>query len=416
MVKARLAVLAASALIVLSALLMPGSASAASPVLEFVSPSSGLPVSFTSEGGPVVAELAGFETVVHCAGSAGQGKITGPRSAVSEYQFTGCVAQLGSSTKCKSAGANAEEIRTGPIAAELVYINQAKREVGILMNPGGGVYMSFECGGEPTEAKGPFLARVTPVNEETLSFTATLSESNAIQTPDEYESAGGLALKAIPEGKRGSNEWVTTGVATAITVHPSASIAIRAISAEEVEAKQRDAEARQREEAAAAAAKRQQEESAARKHHEEEVAAADRRRAEEAAAKQREEAAMAALTPAIRGVLSASGKAVKIGALLEHGGLTLLFSSSEPGALIIQWWRVPPGAHLAKHGARKPELVAQGKAVFTGPGVGKVKISLTRNGRRLLTHASKLKLTTRGRFTPTAHPAVSVTGALTLGL
>ncbi len=114
----------ALAIIVLASLLMAGSASAASPVLEFVSP-GGLPVGFTSEGGPVVAELANFETVVHCTGSSGDGEITGPRSTVSKYEFTGCVAQQGSSVECKSEGANPEEIKTGSIAAELVYLDQA---------------------------------------------------------------------------------------------------------------------------------------------------------------------------------------------------------------------------------------------------------------------------------------------------
>jgi hypothetical protein len=412
-VRVRLAVIAASATIVLAALLIPAGASAASPVLEFVPHGASLPVSFTTEGGPVIAELAGFSKVVHCTGSAGQGEITGARTAVAKYEFTGCVAQTGSmlEAKCKSEGApNPEEIRTGSIAAELVYLDQAKREVGILLNPGGGIYMTFECGGESTEARGPFLSSVTPVDEAASSFTATLTESNALQTPDEYENAGGEKLKATPEGNREGAGWVTTGVASAITVHPSTPIEIRAITAVEVEAKQHEAEARQRDEeakaAAAAAAKKQQEEAAARKRHEEEVAAANKKRAEEEA--------LAALKSALRSALSASGKAPKVGALLKHGGLTLAFSSSEPGTLVIEWWQVPPGAHLAKKGKLKPVLVAQGEAIFARPGAGKVKIGLTRAGRRLLAGASRLKLTSRARFTPTGQSAIGASSALTL--
>jgi hypothetical protein len=96
------------------------------------------------------------------------------------------------------------------------------------------------------------------------------------------------------------------------------------------------------------------------------------------------------------------------------GGLTLAFSSSEPGTLAIQWWQLPAGAHLAKNGKLKRVLVAQGGAVFPGAGVGKVKISLTREGRRLLAHATKLKLTNRARFTPTGHPTISATALVTL--
>jgi hypothetical protein len=111
---------ATSAIVFFAALLMPVGASAASPVLEFVLPSSSsLPVGFTEEGGPVLAELAGSETVVHCAGSNAKGEITAPRSTTSEYHFTGCVAQHEATVeaKCKSAGAGEEEIWTGPIVA-----------------------------------------------------------------------------------------------------------------------------------------------------------------------------------------------------------------------------------------------------------------------------------------------------------
>ncbi len=94
----------------------------------------------------------------------------------------------------------------------------------------------------------------------------------------------------------------------------------------------------------------------------------------------------------------------------------LAFSSSEPGTLVIQWWQVPRGAHVAQKGKLRPVLVAQGEAKFAGPGAGKVKIGLTRAGRRLLlAHANKLKLTSRVQFTPTAQPAISTTGVLTLG-
>jgi hypothetical protein len=408
-VRGRLAVIAASATIVLAALLIPAGASAASPVLEFVPHGASLPVSFTTEGGPVIAELAGFSKVVHCTGSAGEGEITGPRRAVAKYEFTGCVAQTGPTVEadCASEGANPKEIRTGPIAAELVYLDQAKREVGILLNPDGGIYMTFECGGESTKARGPFLSPVTPVNEAASSFTATLTESNALQTPDEYENAAGEKLKATPYGNREGAGWVTTGVASTITVHPSTPIEIRATTAAEVEAKQHEAEARQRDEeakAAAAAAKKQQEEAAARKRHEEEVTAANKKRGGEEA--------LAALKSALRGALTA--KAPKLGALLKHGGFTLAFSSSEPGTLVIQWWQVPPGAHLAKKGKAKPVLIAQGEARFAGAGVGKVKIGLTRPGRRLLAHANKLKLASQAQFTPTGQPAIAANGVLTL--
>lgn len=273
----------------MAALLAPASAGAVEPVLEVVVPGNSFPVAFTTEGGAVTAEMADFESTVHCTSSSGHGELTGPRSAVAEYVFSGCTTE-NPTAKCQSASANPEEIKTGQIPAELVYISQAKHEVAILLNPGKEVvYMTFKCGGESAEARGPFLAPVGPVNQETTSLTATLSELAGAQTPNAYENLRGEIFKAIPEGSREGKPFVTTGVASTITVHSAVSGMIRAISAEEVQAKQHEeevqrqhaAEVKQQEEAAA---KRHEEEAAASKKYAEEVAAANRKHQEETAA------------------------------------------------------------------------------------------------------------------------------------
>lgn len=291
-------------------LLVPAGAAAVEPVLEFVVPENSFPVAFTTEGGEVTAEMPDFASVVHCSASHGEGELTGPHSAVAKYVFTGCVTEHGSSTKCKSATTlNEGEITTGQIPAELVYISQAKHEVAILLNPDNTLsedltYMTFTCGGESVEARGPFLAAVGPVNQEANSFTTTLSQLAGAQTPDEYENLRGEMFKAIPEASREGKPFVTTGVASTITVHSAVSGTIRAFSTEEVLTKQHEeeAEAQRRQHAAEvkqqeeAAAKRHQEEAAAAsKKHEEEVAAATKKRQEEEAAagkqKRQEEAA-----------------------------------------------------------------------------------------------------------------------------
>lgn len=282
------------ALVAAMALLAGGSAvaNAASPVLEFVAPSHGLPVGFTTEGGPMTAEMAGFSSVVQCAASHGDGEITGPRSAVAEYRFTGCATKGGS--KCKSESAQEEEIVTGAVDADLVFLDQAKREVAMLLNPAGGTYMSFKCGGESVEGRGPFLAPVSPIGAAATTFTATLSQSGSVQTPDEYEGPYGERLKAVPEGRHGTSELVTTGVAATITVHTSVPVEIKTMSIAEVEAKQQEEEAakqaeQKQHEEEALAKKRQEEEAAARKHQEEIVAAIKAQEEAAAAQKKREE-------------------------------------------------------------------------------------------------------------------------------
>jgi hypothetical protein len=279
--------------------LMPAGASAASPVLEFVVPGHSVPIPFTTESGPVSAEMAGFTSLVHCAASHGEGEITGPRTAVAEYQFTGCITEKGSNTKCKSLGAKEEEIATAKIDAELVFIDQAKHEVGVLLDPNGGTYIAFDCGGEAAEGRGPFLAPVSPVNTEAAAFTAILSQSGSAQTPDEFETLTGEKVPAIPMGKHGAEPLVTTGVEATFTIHPSWPGEIEAITGEEVQAEEEAAAAKKKQEeeaTAIAAAKKHQEEEAiatAAKKHEEEVAAAAKKRQEEeaAAAKKKQEEA-----------------------------------------------------------------------------------------------------------------------------
>ena len=275
-------------------LLVPAGASAASPVLEFVAPGHSWPVSFTTKGGALTAE--GFEEVMKCASSSGAGKITGAHKAEAEFVLTECHTEGGA--KCKSEGAGEEEIKTGKIGAELVYIAQATHEVAILLNPSGHTYIEFKCGGIPARGEGSFLAPGSPVNTETTSFTTTLSkssESEGVQTPDEYEGAGGEKLKAIPLGEKNENLMLEpTGVESTIMVTTAEPVEVRAITEEEVEAKQRE-EAKKQEEALQTletTLKKQEEalktaETEAKKHEEEagvQLAAAVKKYQEEVAA------------------------------------------------------------------------------------------------------------------------------------
>ncbi|HEU0251192.1 MAG TPA: hypothetical protein VFR48_10755 [Solirubrobacteraceae bacterium] len=277
-----------------SALLLASGASASAPVLEFVAPGHAFPVTFTTESGAVTAELAGFESVVECAASTGEGKITGPHSTLSQYTFTGCKAEGTLNANCNSTGANTGEIVSEEIEAEPVYIDQAREEVGMLLDPEGNIYMKFECGGEQVEARGPFLAPASPVNKATTSFTATLSESLGVQLPNEYETSSGEKRLALPTGKRGTHEPASTGVEAAFTIHTAVPIEVRAITTGQMEAKQRE----EAEKARQAEAKRAEEtiaklrgEVAAGKHAEESLSAkltALERRLKEEARRKRE--------------------------------------------------------------------------------------------------------------------------------
>jgi hypothetical protein len=289
-------VCAVASIAALAVAIVPAQASAASPVLEFVSPGHSFPIPFQADGGAVSARLADFDRIVNCSGSEGDGEITGPHSTLSTYVFTGCVAELlaggGSDVECKSAGADDEEITSEPIEADLVYLDQAKHEVAMLLNPGEGVYMEFECGGESVTAFGSFLSPVDPINKVAPSFTAILKRDGNSQTPSEYEGANGEQLQAIPMAEVGEDLPDSTGVELSFTVQPKFPLEIKAINTAEVEAKQREDEAaaKKRQEDEAAAKKRQADEAAAKKLQEDQAAAlAAKKRQEEAEAKARKQ-------------------------------------------------------------------------------------------------------------------------------
>ena len=88
------------------------------------------------------------------------------------------------------------------------------------------------------------------------------------------------------------------------------------------------------------------------------------------------------------------------------------FSAPSAGHLVISWYLVPKGAHLAK--AKKPVLVATASVTFHHAGKAKVKITLTAKGRRLLKGAKHLKLTAKGSFTPAGGSKTSTTRAINL--
>jgi len=224
------------------------------------------------------------------------------------------------------------------------------------------------------------------------SLTPGSSSSTATCTLS-YPSPGSHQISAQYKGD--SNFFGSISSVQTITVNPVS---------EPPSTKQHEEEARKKAEG----------ESASKKKSEEEALAAKRKQeAETAARKAAEEKMLAAVRSALAGILAPTGRTAKIGSLLKHGGLTTPFAAPEPGAVLIQWWQVPAGAHLSsKKTKAKPVLVAQGRMTFSVAGSSKVKIGLTSLGRRLLRHAKRLTLTAEAGFVPVGGAAVSETRAI----
>lgn len=108
-----------------------------------------------------------------------------------------------------------------------------------------------------------------------------------------------------------------------------------------------------------------------------------------------------------------SGHAVRIAALLRHGGYSLSFKAPTAGHLVLSWYLVSKGVRVAA-GKRKPVLIGTANASFAGAGTMKIKFKLTRRGRQLLRGAKRLELTAEGRFTPMGQPAITALRTFTL--
>ena len=114
-------------------------------------------------------------------------------------------------------------------------------------------------------------------------------------------------------------------------------------------------------------------------------------------------------------VLTPTGKVARIGPLLNHGGYTYSLRTVSGGRMIIAWYYLPKGANLNKPNRKpKPVLAAAGNTRFAKPAGVSITMKLTKSGKRILTHATRLQLTAKGTYTPTGHASVTATEKLTL--
>jgi hypothetical protein len=109
--------------------------------------------------------------------------------------------------------------------------------------------------------------------------------------------------------------------------------------------------------------------------------------------------------------LRACAKAARIGALLK-GGVAVRLRALGPGTATIAWYYLPPGAGVARRAG--PVLVASGRLKFSAAGAAPITVKPTAEGRRLLRHVGRLKLTARGTFTPTGRQPVTATRTFVL--
>jgi hypothetical protein len=110
--------------------------------------------------------------------------------------------------------------------------------------------------------------------------------------------------------------------------------------------------------------------------------------------------------------LAVSGRAATIKAILRSGGYKASVTAAAAGKLTIDWYYVPPGAHLSR--VLKPTLAAAGSRRFSRAGVATIELRLTAKGRVLLKRAKQIKLTAVGSFAPKHGKVVSKRRSITI--
>jgi hypothetical protein len=189
------------------------SASAASPhyVMESAGPIDG------PSGGTVTLENSANALQVKCKTTNG-GKMW-PGDIYTFYfhevviNFSECTTNVGGT--CTTAGSAAGVITTNNMNMTLFYIAKATREVGLVVNDKSSseqlTLTTFACKVSGAEIKftvrGTALAKVSPVNTKTTTFTMALTGSKGVPTLTEYEEESGKKATTKLEVEEGSGAW-----------------------------------------------------------------------------------------------------------------------------------------------------------------------------------------------------------------
>ncbi len=168
------------------------------------------------------AGTVGKQRHVNCTAGGGEGTIEATKTSKTTVKFTGCKAAGGfASIPCKTVGANAEEIVTKALVGKLKYLNEAKKEVVLVLEPevAGGLFAEFTCEGlgvtEKIKVKGTSIGQLTPVNTLTKTTTLTFKETakaSGKQSILEYEEAAKKVKPLLNETEGvgtgfGSESW-----------------------------------------------------------------------------------------------------------------------------------------------------------------------------------------------------------------
>jgi beta-galactosidase len=120
----------------------------------------------------------------------------------------------------------------------------------------------------------------------------------------------------------------------------------------------------------------------------------------------------ASVRAALTAALLPHGPASRITKLLHHGGYTFEFKAPFSGRLAIGWYLGSDGDSAKQY--PKGKLIAKGVAATKRAGGVQAKITLTRRGHRLLSHADNQRLIARASFTPSGRSTTTASRVINL--
>jgi hypothetical protein len=179
---------------------------------EFVPSSHQYPDHFEFSGG--AASISWTGSVVACNGASGSGSITGPdQVSVTKLTITGCFVKNG--LACTT-------IESTPLHGHFGYINEATKSVGLILEPApGSLFSSFKCQNSQATVVGAVIAKITPVNTTTSSFTLAYAAGNGLQNPDKFEQGPVRQLEWTWLGR--TEDW-GFGASTSFTTNEAGKI------------------------------------------------------------------------------------------------------------------------------------------------------------------------------------------------
>lgn len=208
------------ALVALAATLALGalaSASASAALPEFEGP---FPNKFTFTASNTVTVMTEGSTTLHfsCTSSTAEGSITEAHAGTATLKLHGCVS--GTGAHCTTSGLVEGEIKTGSLPIAAVYTKLSPKEVGIDFNYNQTTtFASFSCGFEnPVVIRHSIIAKVTPINTKTSTYTLTFSQSGGFQNPSRYINEHEAFVSAFPEISWFGGPYFSAGLGNGVTL------------------------------------------------------------------------------------------------------------------------------------------------------------------------------------------------------